>query len=317
MKKNINHEELLVSIAQDYYYSGLTISDLSRKYDSSRYHINNYLKDALKSGIVNIQIKTPIDRNFPLETQFKQIFDVQHIIILRGNDSSDVNAENIITYSADRLQSLINDSHVVGVTWGGTIHSIIDHFKSELNEDLIFTQFVGDNMKYNSRTGSTRMVEHAASKFESDFFTLPAPLYVTNKVIHDLLPEEPALKHCLKVASRMDLIFCGIGTLYSVDSIPTWHHNKDLIFPGVKPADIAGILFGRPYDIHGHFLVPECDTIVGVPLNKIMATPRRFGVIKSKFKAYAALGALRGNLLTDLVMDEGIAQRILTAQDEV
>lgn len=317
MEKNMTHEELLVQIAQDYYYSGLAVSELSRKYNLSRYHITNYLDEALKSGIVSIQIKAPVARNFQLETRFKQIFDIQHIAILRGDGSSDANADNIIAYAANRLQPLIADSHVVGLAWGGTVHSIIDHFKSELNEDLIFTQFVGENMKYNSRTGSTRMAEHAASRFEADYVTLPAPLYVINQVVHDLLPEEPALEHCLKVANRLDLLFCGIGTLSSVDSIPAWHQAKDQIFPGVDPADVAGMLFGRPYDIHGHFLIPERDTTVGIPLEDVMATPRRFGVIKSKFKTYAALGALRGKLLTDLVMDEGIAQRILTAKDEV
>ncbi|WP_125583466.1 sugar-binding transcriptional regulator [Levilactobacillus cerevisiae] len=317
MENNLTHEELLVLIAQDYYYGSLPISDIARKYNLSRYLITKDLDEALKAGIVSIQINAPVARNFQLETEFKKAFDIPHVAILRGDGNSDTNASNIVVYAAERIEQLITESHVVGLAWGSTVHSIIDHFKSKLQEDLTFTQFVGENMKYNSRTGSTRMVEHAASRFEADYVTLPAPLYVTNQTVHDLLPKEPALQRTMVIASRMDMLFCGIGTISSIDSIPIWKTAKDQIFPGVDTSQIAGMLFGRPYDIHGNFLIPEKDTVVGISIDEVLATPRRFAVIKSKFKTYAALGALRGKLLTDLVIDEGIAQRILTANKEV
>lgn len=317
MEKNLTHEELLVLIAQDYYYGNLAISDIARKYSLSRYLITKDLDEALKSGIVSIQINAPVSRNFQLETQFKKVFGIPHIAILRGDGNSDTNANNIVSYAAERIEQLISESQVVGLAWGSTVHSIIEHFKSELQEDLTFTQFVGENMKYNSRAGSTRMVEHAASRFEADYVTLPAPLYVTNKTVRELLPQEPALQKTMTLASRMDFLFCGVGTISSIDSIPTWKNAKAEIFPGVDTSQIAGMLFARPYDIHGNFLIPQEDTVIGISLDKVLATPRRFAVIKSKFKTYAALGALRGKLITDLVIDEGIAQRILTANNEV
>lgn len=317
MDKNMTHEELLVQVSQDYYYSNLAVSELSRKYNLSRYLVTKYLEEALQSGIVTIHVNSPVARNFQLETEFKKMFDIPHIAILKGDGSSDANANNIVAYSAKRIQLLIAESHVVGLTWGSTVHSIIDHFNSELVDGLVFTQFVGENMKYNSRTGSTRMVEHAASRFDANYHVLPAPLYVVNQTVHDLLPQEPALQQTMTLASRMDLLFCGIGTIASIDSIPTWNNTKADLFPGVDPSQIAGMLFGRPYDIQGNFLIPERDTVMGISLDKVLATPRRFGAIKSKFKTHAALGALRGKLLTDLVIDEGIAQRILTANKDL
>ncbi len=317
MKKNITHEELLVHIAQDYYYNHLSISEVARKYQTSRYLITKYLQRALKNNVVTIQIHSPYARNFQLETKFKYLFKIPHIAILRTNNETNSTETNIVEYASQRLQLLIDQSHIIGVTWGNTLHEVIDHFNNELQEDLVFTQFMGENMKYNSQAGTTRMVENAASHFEAKYITLPAPLYIVNDKIRKLLPQEPAFKQVMSTASKMDLIFCGIGTVSSIDSIPTWHKFKKKIFPGVKTDQIAGMLFGRPYDINGNFLLPKKDTVMGITLNQILSTSRRFGVIKSKFKTYSALGALRGKLLTDIVMDEGIAQRILMANSEI
>lgn len=310
----MTHEELLVGLAQDYYYSDLSISELSRKYKLSRYLIDKYLDEALKVGIVSIQIHAQIDRNYQLEAQLQKTFGIAHVSVLRGDASA--NSNNLIKYAAEKIQLLISHSHVVGLAWGGTIHSIIDQFQTGLNEELIFTQFVGENMKYNSRTGSTRMVEHAASRFSADYAVMPAPLYVVNQTVHDALLDEPALQKTLHLAARMDLLFCGIGTLESINSIPVWRDIKHKIFPGVNTDEIVGMLFGRPYNIKGQFLLPQRDTVMGTSLENVLLTPRRFGIIKSKFKTHAALGALRGKMLTDLIIDEGIAQRILTANAE-
>ncbi|WP_219323972.1 sugar-binding domain-containing protein, partial [Oenococcus oeni] len=46
-------------------------------------------------------------------------------------------------------------------------------------------------------------------------------------------------------------------------------------------------------------------------IKSILSVPRRIAFTNSKFKARAMLGALRGRLLTDIIIDESIAQRIL------
>lgn len=313
---DITHRELLAQIAQDYYLSKLSITDLAQKYQLSRYLITKSLDEAMASGLVSIQINSPVARNYQLETEFKKRFGIPHIAILKDANNPTLDGNSIIEFAAEQLQMLIKRSHIIGVAWGSTVYNIIDHFRTELRDDLTFTQFMGENMKYNSAAGSTRMTERAASKFQAKYLTMPAPLYIESDAIRQLLPQEAALKQTFAAANRMDLLFCGLGTLSSIDSILQWRQNKSILFPGVKIDDIVGVLYGRPYDINGHFLIPESDKTFSVSLPAILATPRRIGVIKSKFKTNAALGALRGRMLTDLVMNESIAQRILEADNQ-
>ncbi|KRL05369.1 hypothetical protein FD46_GL000770 [Liquorilactobacillus oeni DSM 19972] len=314
---SLSYQEKLARIAQDYYLSKMTISQLTKKYQISRYLISRYLDDALSSGIVNIEIKSPTARNFQLESVFKKKFAIAHIYILKNENNPSSDGSNIIKYAAEQIQTIINQSNIVGLSWGGTVFNIIDHFHSDVKPKLTFTQFMGENMKYNSLAGSTRMTERAANKLGAQYVTMPAPLYITNNTIRKELPEEPALRKTFKMAHKMDMLFCGLGTFSSINSIPAWKQSKSLIFPDVDPSKIAGMLFGRPYDINGNFLIPTKDTTLSIDLQSIMATPRKFGILKSRFKTNAALGALRGNILTDLIMDESIAQRILSADKEM
>ncbi|CAJ1230108.1 sugar-binding transcriptional regulator [Levilactobacillus zymae] len=310
---DISHQKLLALIAQDYYLSQLSIADLSTKYHLSRYLITKHLDEALKSGVVTISVNDPIARNVALEAEFKRRFDIPNVAILFNAENPAEDADNIVQYAAMQVQTLIEHAHVVGVAWGSTVFSIIDQLNGKIRNDLTFTQFVGDNMKYSSVAGTRQMVEKAAARYGSHYVTLASPLYVINDQIRAALPQEPALKPAFTQAAQMDALFCGFGTLASIESIPVWQEHYGTIFPNVPADRIAGILYGRPYDIDGNFLNQGADKTVGLPLDQLLRTPRRLGVIRNKFKTDAALGALRGKLVTDIVLNEAIAQRILAA----
>lgn len=175
---DVKHQELLANIAQDYYLSKQTVTDLSKKYQLSRYLITKYLDEALATGLVKINIATPISRNFDLEVRFKKAFHLRNAFILKSSDTPNDDNENIIEYASAEIQDLIRQSRIIGLTWGDTVLSVISHFQAEVRDDITFSQFVGNNLKYTSLSGATPLVEKAASKFGAPYQTMPAPLYI-------------------------------------------------------------------------------------------------------------------------------------------
>lgn len=307
----MNNHELLAQLSQDYYLSQLTLSELSEKYALSRYLVNKYLEDARKQGIVTITISAPINRDFELERQFQQLFDISRIYIIKDGEHLE-DKEAIIKFAADRIHSRIIDSQTVGLLWGETMFDVIGHFPPQPVPNLVLTQLMGENRKYNSAAGSMRMVEKAAKQFSAEYITLSGPLYIVNPAIREGMEHEIASQAAFAAARKMDLVFSGLGTLASVNSIPLWRAHTSEIFPDVNLGAIAGMAYGRPYDINGKLLVsPENDSIFGVDMKTILQTPHRIGVVRSKFKTQATLGALRGKFFTELIISESIANRIL------
>lgn len=311
MAKSMNHRDLLASLAQDYYLSQLSLADLVEKYDLSRYLVNKYLEDARKEGVVTINVAAPNPRNLEMENKFQELFDIDNIHIISDSLNPIETSENALNYAAHQIAPLITQSKVVGLTWGSTVYNLIQNFPVSIQEDITFTQFLGENMKYKSDVGSMRMVELAASKFSAEYLTMAGPLYVLDDAVREGMKAEMAIRPSFEAAQHMDFLFTALGTVASLNSIPVWRDNADSILAGVNQDDIAGMVYGRPFDIDGNFLSLDHDHVFGLDIDTIMSTPRRFAVVKSKFKTNAIIGALRGKFFTDVVMTEAVARRVL------
>ncbi|MBS9338489.1 hypothetical protein G6R29_02410 [Fructobacillus sp. M2-14] len=307
---------LLAQIAEDYYLNKMSFGEISEKYQVSRYLINKYLTESVKTGIVKIEIASTASRNSQLEQVFKEKFPKTACYIIQDDATATATEELLSNYAANFVvKHLEKDTHVVGMTWGETMYALIDAITSNPLEHIKFTQFVGENMKYNSTAGSVRIVERAAKKVSGEFLTLPAPLYLSDDNVRNGLYEAVSIKNTLDVAKDMDTLLTGLGTIQSLESIAIWNQNLNRLFPDVRLGEIAGMIFGRPYDINGKILNADSDKTVGLPMNTILSVNKRIGVIRSKSKSQAAIGALRGNFLTDLIMSESLAYRILNEAD--
>jgi DNA-binding transcriptional regulator LsrR (DeoR family) len=309
----MEHNAVLASIAQDYYLTDLGIGELADKYHLSRYLVKKYLDDAKESKIVKITIASPVERRTELERQFHKTFDIKNIYVIKDPESDDSGGEfgNFLDFAANEVFQHIRASHIVGTVWGDTIYELTEHFPNEPLEDVVFTQFLGENRRYNSQAGSTRMVEHVAEKFSANYITLSGPLYIVDPSVRAGMEREIASQPAFEAAHHMDLIFTGLGTLASIESIHTWKDNIQTLFPSINPGDIAGMLYGHPYDIDGNFFTFPDDCVFGLGLEQILAVPERIGIVRSKFKSSAVIGALRGKLLTELIITESAARRVL------
>lgn len=308
----MQHSELLSNISEDYYLNKLSFGEISKKYKLSRYLINKYLNDAIKQGIVKIQIETIAKRNSQLELLLSEKFKKIHFYVI-SDGKNDITTSNELSKSAALIVEKMfkKNCKVVGTSWGEAIYSLVDNFQNFPLEDVKFTQFMGENMKYNSTAGSMRMVEKIATKFSSEFLTLPAPLYIIDNQVREGLYFEPSIKNTLNIAKEMDVLLTGIGTIRSLKSIPIWKENIHRIFPNISLDKIAGVMYGRAFDIDGNILNANNDKVMGITINQILKTPRRVCLVRSKSKTQSLIGALRGQLVTDIILSETIAYRIL------
>ncbi|MGO3360592.1 MAG: sugar-binding domain-containing protein, partial [Leuconostoc mesenteroides] len=256
---------ILSQIAEDYYLNKLPFGDISKKYNISRYLVNKYLNEAVKVGIVKIEITENSNRNPQIEHILCDKFKDINFYVVQDDINNITTSEHLANFAATYVDEVLQGNNkIVGLTWGETIYTMIDSLKNRPLERVKFTQFLGENMKYNSTAGSMRMVERAAKKVSGEFLTLPAPLYILNDSVRNGLYSEPSLQNTIAVADNMDALITGVGTILSLDSIPIWKQNLNAIFSTVNTQEIAGLIYGRPYDINGRFLNLEADKVLGL-----------------------------------------------------
>nr|CAA71637.1 regulatory protein [Leuconostoc mesenteroides subsp. cremoris] len=303
---------ILSQIAEDYYLNKLPFGDISKKYNISRYLVNKYLNEAVKVGIVKIEITENSNRNPQIEHILCDKFKDINFYVVQDDINNITTSEHLANFAATYVDEVLQGNNkIVGLTWGETIYTMIDSLKNRPLEAVKFTQFLGENMKYNSTAGSMRMVERAAKKVSGEFLTLPAPLYILNDSVRNGLYSEPSLQNTIAVADNMDALITGVGTILSLDSIPIWKQNLNAIFSTVNTQEIAGLIYGRPYDINGRFLNLEADKVLGLRIDQILKVPKRICLVRGKSKYMPVIGAIKGKLITDVIMTEGMAYKIL------
>lgn len=304
-------DEQLANIAQDYFLSQLNIADISKKYNLSRYLIAKSIEEAKDKGIVKISIAKSPKRAQSLENELQQNFKLKEAYILDDFEAkSDDNSELITDYAAKQIQNYTKSANVIGVTWETLLADIIDNFTEEDREDLTFVQLLGHPVNPENR--NLQLVQEVAKKFNAQDLTFPAPLYSVNPKIVSELKGEPYYEQVENIFSQIDMLFSGIETAQSLETDQFFMDNySDKLLKNVDNVQIAGMIFGRPYDINGNFYEPIDSNICGITRQEIMKVPTRFVVVKKSFKEDALLGALRSGVITHLVTSSSIAEGVL------
>ncbi|MBD5431013.1 sugar-binding transcriptional regulator [Lactobacillus agrestimuris] len=304
-------DEDLANIAHDFYLSKLNIGDISKKYHISRYLITKALENAEKRKIVKITISKGLQRREDLERYFQEKFNLKDAIVLNNLETTNQDNEAIVSYAAKQIQTYIQSSKVIGTTWGTLLRDIIDNFNEVKQPDLTFVQLLGQPINSDQRKNS--LVQLAAKKYGADSFSLPAPLYVLNSHLLDEIKKEPFYQTLDNYYKNLDLIFSSIGTFDSFITSNYMRENyKQSLFKNVNTKEIAGMIYGHPYDINGNFFDDLNKNICGISLEEIQNVPVRFTIVKNRFKTKALLGALRSGIITHLIINEGIAKRIIS-----
>jgi DNA-binding transcriptional regulator LsrR (DeoR family) len=132
-------------------------------------------------------------------------------------------------------------------------------------------------------------------------------MWVEDPALAGRLKTEPAVAQVLELFDRIDVLSVGIGSwnppvscLYDAFS-ETWRQQ-------VLAADVCATLI----DDKGQVVPSPLDRLgLAISAKQIRRIPEIIGIAGGLEKAQAILAALRGNWVTTLVTDAGVARRLL------
>ena len=307
-------DEQLANIAHDFYLSKLNIGEISQKYNLSRYLITKALYDSEIRGIFKIQITQVVKSNQLLEREFQKKFGLKEVFILHCYEDKEDDSEAVINFASKQIENYLQNTKIAGVSWGSTMRGVINDFSEETLTKLYFVQLLGQPINANRRKNP--LAQEAADSLHAHSLNLPAPLYVINPKIIPILRTEPYFKIIENCYHDLELLFTGLGNFdsFRTNQFLLTNYGPKL-FKDIPQDKVAGMIMGRPYDINGNFFPYIEKHICGISMKDIMKTPIRFCVVSNRFKSEALLGALRSGIITHLVINDAIAERVLLHED--
>lgn len=315
-----NDDKALAALkaARLYYLQDLTMDAIADELRTSRSSVSRLLSHARATGLVEITIRTPLDRGTLLEEGIRQRFRVTAHVVPTPDAISDVDRLERVAMTAARMVTGFVDSNMtIGVGWGATSTALSRHLVPKETHNSVVVQMNGAaNTFTNGIDYASEILERFGRAYSAQTQQFPVPAFFDDPQTKDAVWRERSTKHILKIHSSMDLAIFGLGSPFA--EVPSHvyiggyldrHDYKSLSDDRVV-GDIATVF----YRLDGSWRDIALNArATGPDFDRLRRVARRMCVVSGQQKLASLRGALATGLITDLVLDEALARRLLDA----
>lgn len=302
--------------AQLYYVQDLTMEAIARELGTSRSSVSRLLSFARESGLVEIQINSPLEQGLDLEEAIRRRFGVTAHVVAAPSTLSDIDRLERVALTAARLVGRFIDSHMtVGVAWGSTMSAVSRHLPRKETHNCTIVQLNGaGNIETTGIDYASEILSRFGSAFSATVQQFPVPAFFDDPATKVAMWRERSTRSVLKVQSRMDVAIFGLGSPFS--AVPSrvyvgGYLGRDdyrSMSADRVVGDIATVFYRADGTWHDVALNARGT---GPGFDRLRRVARRVCVVSGLQKAASLRGALAAGMITDLVLDESLARALV------
>jgi len=299
-----------------YYMQDLTMDAIASELLTSRSSVSRLLSFARSTGLVDIQIRSPLDQISRVQQEIQSQFGVAAHIVPVPDHASEVDRLERVAISAARILGSFFDSNMtMGIAWGSTMSAVSRHLVSKTTHNA---QIVQLNGAANTRTTGIVYASEILQRFGDAYGAyvqhFPVPAFFDDPATKDAFWRERSTRRVLEIQGRMDVALFGIGSPYAdvPSHVYTTGYLDDADFQSLRDAEVVGdvaTIFLRADGSDSNIALNARAT--GPDFGLLRQVARRVCVSSGLSKLDALRGALAAGLLTDLVVDEGTARALV------
>jgi deoxyribonucleoside regulator len=311
--QNIYSDDRLRLAARLYYVDGLGQNEVAKFVKVSQAKVSRLLALARERGIVRITVADYEPRHTELEAQVRSRFNLGRVVVIKAHEglSSTDLRRAVGHFASGPLDSLIKPGDVVAMAGGRTILELVQHLPELRNKALTVVQAMGSVDSNVSAFDAQEVGRVMAQRLGGGFLALNAPAYIPEKRTRDALLKLPQVRAVHSHLDRAQLAVVGLGTLENSVFVERGALSAQDI-EELRAAGAVGEICGRFFDRNGQ----ECDTawrdqVMSVEVAQLRKIPQVVGVVSGNDRSAAIAAAIRGKLLSGLIIDESGATALL------
>jgi deoxyribonucleoside regulator len=311
---NEQRDHLMVQVAKLYYDLDRTQSDIATELGLTRWQVGRLLTEAKEAGIVRIEITPRAGRRTSLEVELQRQFGVREAIVVPIGDIEDPSLiiDSVAQAAATHLASLNPKPAVMGVSWGRTMAAVARALPKEWCPGLHVVLVNGSTALTTTTSRNSAVAEEFAQSAGGRATLLPVPAIMGSRSTRDALEQDPIIARVLTLADEAPVICFGLGGLTHQSVLLGSGYLDEEDIARLRKLNSVGDIMGRFVDRDGQIADRHLDDrTIGLRLDALARKERVIGVAAGEDKHLIAAACLRAGYVTDLVTDEGTAQRIL------
>jgi DNA-binding transcriptional regulator LsrR (DeoR family) len=309
-----NRRDLLVEVAKLYYERDLSQAEIARKFDVSRSLVSQMLKLGREQGIVEIRINDTRSRPVRLLRRLCESYGLADAVVVPSSLELEQTRAQVGRSAAAFLEPLLKDNIRIGISWGTTLHGLVTHVRPLALKGVEIVQLHGGLGSGDPDIDGFGLAQKLAEKLSGSYSIIQAPIVVQSVELRDMLMREPRIVETLKRGAEAGIALFGIGSnLPSISSLVrtgalTEEESRRLV-QGGEIGTVCGLHIDAEGGVSGGSLNQR---LVGISFDSLRRIPVRIGLAAGKEKTVAVRAALRGGFVTALVVDEEIAEAIVS-----
>jgi deoxyribonucleoside regulator len=311
-------EQDVLRAATMYYLQDMKMEAIARHLRTSRSTVSRLLKRARETGLVEITLRAASSRAPGLGQSISATFGVATFVVPVPDTAEDIDRlEQVALTSAKLLASWFHSDMVMGIAWGTTLAAVSRHL---VHKPTRGSEVVQLNGAANDRTSGVDYTSNLISSFGSAFDAaahyFPVPAFFDYPETKAAMWRERSVRRVLDVQARADIALFSVGAV--AGAIPSHVYAAGYLDDDdVRTLHAEGVVgdvctvFLRSDGSYRDVVLNARAT--GPTPDELSRIPRRVCVVAGDNKVVPLLAALRSGVVTDLVVDEVTASRLLKA----
>jgi len=305
-------QRLSIEAAKLYYLSDYSQIDIAAKLGVSRPTVSRLLQYAKDQGYVRIDISDPLEDLNELGSRLKQKYELETALVCYSpfNEYKEIQ-RNISKAAADYLNETVQDTDIIGVTWGRTMHAVALQLQQKQVRGVEVVQLKGGISHSHVNTYAAETVNLFAAAFHTIARYLPLPVIFDSVALKDMVEEDRHIHRIIELGRQANIAVFTVGTVNDDALLFQLGYFSDEEKQLLQTKGIGDIC-SRFFDAEGNLCSEEINNrTVGIDLADLQNKEKSILVAGGQRKIDAIRGALIGKYANILVTDQFTAQALL------
>lgn len=304
--------QLLADLAEAFYLDELTQMEVADKFQLARPTVSRLLAEARLKGIIEFKIHRAYQSEAALAERLVARFDLERADVVslprRGNP-----LQSFGRFAAEAIHPLLAPRTVLGLTLGSAVAATSRALGTQSPRPIRVVQLCGSAGAADPSLDAHAIAERLARAFGCEAVHFYAPLVVESRAVRDSLRNNPSNAFCLDLGRQATMALVGVDDFDAF--LPCIHgagQVPDIEIARLRQAGAIGSVGGFSIDADGGVVEGAGSFwLTGIELADFLAIGQRIALAIGPEKIRQIRGALRGRLITHLVVDKSLALGLL------
>ncbi len=305
--------------AQMYYYQNLPMKKIAAELQVSHSTVSRLLNWARNQGLIEIRINDIRSRADSLEEAIKLHFGIREVQVVPVPEVAGEQAwqERVARVTANYLNQCMESGMTLGVAWGGTINLVAANLTPKSLIGVHVVQLNGGEIVSNpSVNHAGGLVTQFAQNYEAQAHLFPVPTFFDYPETKQALWRERSIQRILELHRQADILLYSIGSFKGRTMSATYIGNyiQEADFVEMEKQGVVGDVANIMIRSDGSYRdIRLNNRACGPDLALFRKANKAICVVSGYNKLAGLQAALAGRYVTDLILDEPTAHKLVDA----